>query len=269
MRIATFNVLHGRSISDGQVDIDRLARAALALDADVLALQEVDRDQPRSGGANLTAVVAEAMGAACWRFAPTLVGTPGGSWRPARPEDSGADGEPAYGVGLVSRLPVASWQVIALPKAPVRSPVFIPGQHRRAILLADEPRVGLAAVVQAPAGAMTVTTTHLSFVPLWNALQLRLLTGRLRRLPGPWLLLGDLNLPGPLPHLVTGWRSLGAIATYPAPAPRIQLDHVLGRGPLPPVLSVRAPELGISDHRALVVDLADTGPEPEGPARVG
>ena len=48
MRLATFNILHGRSIQDGVVDLDRLADAIRLLDADILALQEVDRDQPRS-----------------------------------------------------------------------------------------------------------------------------------------------------------------------------------------------------------------------------
>jgi hypothetical protein len=35
----------------------------------------------------------------------------------------------------------------------------------------------------------------------------------------------------------------------------VQLDHVLGRGTLPPVRSVAAHALSVSDHRALVLDL--------------
>jgi endonuclease/exonuclease/phosphatase family metal-dependent hydrolase len=49
VRLATFNLLHGQSLDDGQVRADRLHAAVAHLDADVLALQEVDRDQPRSG----------------------------------------------------------------------------------------------------------------------------------------------------------------------------------------------------------------------------
>jgi len=63
VRIGTFNILHGRSPADDRVDVERLAAAVKALDADVLGLQEVDRDQPRSLNADLTAVAAEAMGA--------------------------------------------------------------------------------------------------------------------------------------------------------------------------------------------------------------
>ncbi|HRI97143.1 MAG TPA: endonuclease/exonuclease/phosphatase family protein [Nocardioides sp.] len=61
MRVATFNILHGRSPADGVVDLERFAAAIASLDSDVLALQEVDRNQPRSQHADLTAVAAEAM----------------------------------------------------------------------------------------------------------------------------------------------------------------------------------------------------------------
>ena len=39
MRLATFNILHGRSLDDGRVDVDRLAEGVTALDADVLVFQ--------------------------------------------------------------------------------------------------------------------------------------------------------------------------------------------------------------------------------------
>ena len=83
MRIATFNILHGRSPVDDRVDVERLAAAVKTLDADVLGLQEVDRDQPRSMGADLTAVAAEAMGAVDSQFVAALHGTPGGTWMAA------------------------------------------------------------------------------------------------------------------------------------------------------------------------------------------
>ena len=62
MRLATFNILHGRSLADGRVDVARFAEAVRRIDADVLALQEVDRDQPRSLQADLTTVAARARG---------------------------------------------------------------------------------------------------------------------------------------------------------------------------------------------------------------
>ena len=76
LRIATFNILNGRTPQESSVDEARYADAIASLDADVLALQEVDRDQPRSGGADLTAIAADAMGAVEHRFEPVLQGTP-------------------------------------------------------------------------------------------------------------------------------------------------------------------------------------------------
>ena len=231
MRLATLNLLNGTSLEDRSVTPGRLVEAVQALRADVVGLQEVDRGQPRSHGADLTASVAEAMGAQHWRFVPALVGTPGGQWRAATDDDAGTT-EPAYGIGLVSRWPVRSWHVVRLPAAPVRSPVVLPGT-RQLIWLQDEPRVGLAAVVDAPGGPITVATTHLSFVPVWNGTQLRRLVAELGRLPGPRVLLGDLNMPPPFPRLLSRWRVLARTATYPAWEPRIQLDHVLASGDLP------------------------------------
>lgn len=254
VRLATLNLLHGRSLTDLACVPSRLHDAVQELDADVLGLQEVDRAQSRSDLRDLTAEVAAASSAVAWRFVPALVGTPGEVWRAATGADhDGVDA--AYGVGLVSRYPVLDWRVVALPAAPVRSPIVLPGT-RRWVLLQDEPRVGLAAVVETPLGVMTIATTHLSFVPVWNGVQLRRLLAALADLPGPKVLLGDLNMPPPFPRLLSGgWRSLATAPTYPSTVPRIQLDHVLAHGDLPPVLRVSTPPLPVSDHRALAVDL--------------
>ena len=253
MRLATFNMLHGRSLSDGAVHADRIAAAVADLDADVLGLQEVDRSQPRSGLLDLTAIAADALNAPTRRFAAAVVGTPGETWRPWHGD---ADNDhPLYGIALVSRWPVLRWQVTALPAAPVRSPVYIP--KAGLLLLKDEPRVLLAAVLDTPAGPMTVATTHLSFVPGWNVRQLRTAVRALRLLPAPRVLLGDLNLPAGPARAFSGWRPLARTATYPSPSPRAQLDHILadphGADRLGRVIQVRAPEAVVSDHRPLVV----------------
>ena len=251
MRLATFNVLHGRSVADGRVDTNRLRAAVRELDADVLGLQEVDRNQPRSGGVDLAAAAAEAMGATECRFVAAISGTPGERWSPAR--DTDPPHAPAYGIALVSRLPVRSWHVVRLPALPVRSPVLTGA--RRVILARDEPRVAVAAVVETVAGALTVATTHLSFVPGWNVVQLRRVLAALRRLPEPQVLMGDLNIPGRLPRALATWRPLARELTFPASQPRVQLDHVLALGAVPPVIEAAAPLLPLSDHRALVVEL--------------
>lgn len=269
MRLATFNIAHGRAFDGSPLPLGDLVAACASLDADVLCLQEVDSGQERSGDVNQTAAVAGATGAAAWRFQPALIGEPGGRWRVA---DDGDDaGVPVrgpapvpgpgpaplsggYGVGLVSRWPVAGWHVKRLAAARIRSPVFVPGR-RAVMLLADEPRVSLAAEIDTPSGRLVVATTHLSFVPGWNAVQLRRVTRSLAAEGGPCVLLGDLNLPGPIPRLVSGWRSLGGTATFPVDRPSVQIDQALAHGPVPAVKAVEARRLPVSDHRALLVDL--------------
>jgi endonuclease/exonuclease/phosphatase family metal-dependent hydrolase len=257
VRLATFNLLHGRSPHDGVVDAGRLQAGATELDADVVALQEVDRGQDRSGRVDQTALVAAALGAEHARFAPAVIGTPGQQWRAAGPDDDATD--PAYGVGLVSRHPVARWRRIALGGSPARLPLLVDG--RRLAFVRDEPRVAIAAVLAPPAPVATVVAVHLSFAPGVNVAQLLRLARALRDAPRPVVVLGDLNLPGPVPAAVLpGWRSLASAATFPTTAPSLQLDHALARDdpvrPLPAVERAFAMPVEVSDHRALVIDLA-------------
>ena len=254
MKLATFNVLHGRSLEDGRVSTERLVAACASLDADVLCLQEVDRGQTRSGLVDQAAAVARGIGAVAWRFEPALVGEPGATWEAATDDNGSADA--GYGVAIVSRLPVRTWHVVRLRAAPVRAPVAVPGGRGRFILLPDEPRVGLVAELDGLSDPVLVATTHLSFVPGYNGFQLRRLTTSLERMGPRCVVLGDLNLPGPFPRWATGWRSLATAKTYPAGNPRLQVDHVLGHGDLPPVTAVASRRLPLSDHLALVVDLA-------------
>jgi endonuclease/exonuclease/phosphatase family metal-dependent hydrolase len=253
MRLATFNILHGsRHHGDQQVDPELLAAAVRELDADVLALQEVDRNQARSAHADLTAVAAEAMGAVDHRFVAALSGSPGATWTAAtgaeHPDSAG------YGVALLSRHPVAAWEVVRLAGMPVPGPWLFHGR-RVPRLVRDEPRVAVAAQVELPGGGcLTVANTHLSFLTYWNRRQLRQLVTSLREARRPLVLAGDLNMgPGPA-TAVTGLRSLAAHATFPAVEPEHQIDHLLGDGAVRAVRT-RACRLGISDHLALVADL--------------
>jgi len=256
VRVATFNLLHGRSPADDRVRADRLAAAVREIDADVLALQEVDRDQPRSDRLDLTAVAAEAMEAVDARFVPALTGLPG-SWRAAggnEPADS-----PGYGIALLSRRPVRSWRVVRLPALPVRVPFRVVGG--RPVLVRDEPRAAVVAEIDDGDtdrdGPITVAGTHLSYLPGWNLVQLRRLTAQLG--DGPLVLLGDLNLRLLAARLATGMTPLARGRTFPAHDPRAQIDHVLGRA-VEATGPARVHALPLSDHRALSVDVRRSGP---------
>jgi endonuclease/exonuclease/phosphatase family metal-dependent hydrolase len=252
VRLATFNILHGRAPADDRVDVERFASAVRSLDADILALQEVDREQPRSHHADLTAVAAEAMGAVEHRFVAAIAGTPGATWMAATGREQPGTAE--YGIAVLSRYPVRSWQVIRLPTIPFAFPMWLPGP-RKVLKVHEEPRAVVVAVVQTPLGELTVANTHLSFVPGWNRVQLRRLRRDLAAFPGPLVLMGDLNMTPPTPTAVTGWQPLATGLTFPVEEPDRQLDHLLLRGSIGPVTATSAPALPLSDHRALTVDI--------------
>lgn len=253
MRIATFNILGGRSPGDDHVNVSRFADAVATLDADLLALQEVDRDQSRSQRVDLTAVAADAMGAVAHRFAPALTGTPGESWAAATDDDPPHG--PAYGVAFLSRFPVTGWRVVRLPAAPARVPYRWPGRMLPS-WVRDEPRVALVADVAPPLGPMRVVTTHLSFLPGWNLRQLRLLLHSLG--PGSVILAGDLNVGRAVAQRVTGMRALVVGPTFPAHTPTRQIDHLLTNADLRATGGPR--QLGMSDHPAYPSPAASGGP---------
>lgn len=268
-------MLAGRSVDAGHSDPERLRAAVATLDADVVALQEVDSRLPRSGYADQAPLAATALAAAELRFLPTLTGTPGvRGWRPVTdpPErvlaDPAGEVAPGYGIALVSRIPVDRWYGLRLFRGRGRYPLIWTRHQPFVHWVPDEPRAILAAVLREP--RMTVACTHLSFVPGVNAVQLRQVVRWLSRLPAPQVLLGDLNLPGSLSSWLTSWTPLVHGATFPSHAPRAQLDHALATG-LPPGSSWQSsvqPQLPVSDHRAIRVDL-HVGPLPLGPLQLG
>ena len=250
LRIATFNILNGRTPQESSVDPARYADAIASLDADVLALQEVDRDQPRSGGADLTAIAADAMGAVEHRFEPVLQGLPG-AWVPATGDEP--PGGPAYGIALLSRYPVLRWDAFRLPRLRARSPYLLE-DPRRLVWVREEPRAALLAELDTPLGRVRVATTHLSFLPWCNGHQLRALARRLGQPEVPTVLTGDFNLRPRRAARATGMRPAARGLTFPAEEPTVQLDHILVAGGLHAVSGGPVP-LPVSDHLALVADL--------------
>jgi len=249
LRIASFNLLHGIDLSSGAVDLDRAAEAAAALDADVLAVQEADRDQPRSGERHQVAELAERLGGD-WRFAPALLGDPGSSWRALGNDDPGG---PAYGVGIISRVPVQAAHRLVLPgggdghRSPNAS-LANPGYDR-------EPRVGLRLDLEVDGRALAMTTTHLSYLPWRGLAQLRAVARKAADGAQAAILIGDLNLPRWLSRPATlGWTNPRGLPTYPSWRPRVQPDQVMVRGAVA-IERVRTVSRTTSDHLPVVADL--------------
>ncbi|WP_156253128.1 endonuclease/exonuclease/phosphatase family protein [Pseudactinotalea terrae] len=247
-RLLTLNLQHGLSRAGARTSADELAAAVAGLEVDVVALQEVDRGQPRSGGIDQARVVADALGLPHVRFAATLAGDV--RVGKASPERWGMADGAAYGLAVASRWPVVAWFVKRLPRFPVRHPILRGGSVR---LRDDEQRGAVAAVVQTPHGPLTVASAHLSLLGPVAAWQVGSLLRSVSTLPPPAVVAGDLNLdPWALRPLSLGWRMPRAL-TFPAGTPRRQIDHVLTRGI--EIDRADAVDLAISDHRGLLATL--------------
>ena len=215
VRLASYNIQHGRR-PDGVVDVALLGRACAALEADVLALQEVDKHLRRSDDADTAAEVAAACGMA-HVYGPAIA-LKGGY----------------YGNALLVRGRIDEVEVLAIPD--------------------PEPRSAIVARVEVDGFALSVCATHLGLQGR-GEVQLPGLLDALRSRPGPRVLLGDLNLdPGPVDRVRGEFvRVVTDQHTWPAKAPRRTIDHVLLDG-LVETAAVVAP-LPVSDHRALVVEV--------------
>ena len=134
---------------DGVVDLDRLTEAVRILDPDILALQEVDRDQPRSQLADLTAVAAEAMGAVTHRFAAALSGTPGATWIAATEND--VPGTPRTGSPCCRGIPPTPGRCCTCRGSRCGSRSTWPAP-RKMIMVNEEPRAVVIGHLDTPAG---------------------------------------------------------------------------------------------------------------------
>ena len=242
LRVATWNIAGARREASGQVDLDAVLAGVRALGADLLAVQEVDRQLARSGRADQPRAIAEALGPGWfWSYAPALVGDD------LRPLDGPDPGGPAFGNLLASRLPLTAVEHLRFPPAGG-------GEQRTAV-------VGLLQLGLRP---LVVAATHLSNRQGHNVRQLRRLQAIVAARPAPRLLLGDLNLCSSALLLASrrGWPEAGCGRTFPSSRPTQQLDHVLRNDPAGVVRPAgsRVAAAPVSDHRALVVDLHVAAP---------
>ena len=247
----------GPGVADADIRDPEAARAVLAalagqiaeLAPDVVALQEVDKGQARSGRLDQAAVLAELLGWEHHRFAATCAGPVAGLRRRPRRSalDTSADdvlglgrallGRPPAGFGnaLLTRRPVVAWRVQRLGRGPATltrrtdRPAWDPRGYEletstmRNLLTATlDPGDALAGV-----GGLSVGTTHLATRADTAARQLAAAWGALATLPGPHLLAGDYNLrTEEITPLGIG-RQVGEGPTFPAWGPDRRIDHVL------------------------------------------
>ncbi|WP_159717106.1 MULTISPECIES: endonuclease/exonuclease/phosphatase family protein [Actinomyces] len=227
--------------------LEALAAQIAALAPDVVALQEVDMRQKRSGGLDQAGELAHLLGWEHHRFAAAWAGpVVGMRRRPLRsPLERAWDdvlapvhlikgrGPAGFGNAILSRLPVRSWHVRRLGRGPATlsrrgERAWSPRSYH---LETSTARTMLAARIDVPGhggvDSITLASTHLATRTGMAARQLAAAWAALTTLPGPRLLAGDLNM-GPGGVAATGVaRPLGDGPTFPAWAPRERIDHLL------------------------------------------
>lgn len=259
--VTSWNLLHGMAIppNSGVTLHSALEKLTADISSDVIAIQEVDLHQTRSGNGNQVKEIAELIGAKYWAFAPSMYGTPGEKWHGVTEEIVFDNSNPIppdamYGIGIVSKVPVKRWHRINLGKAPLGMPLLVAGEKRpQFIYVSDEPRSALVAELE---NGISVTTTHLSFVPLKNLLQLRKIAKWVEQLPGIHIMTGDFNLPWGLAPKISGWRDLVVGPTYPSWRPSIEFDYIMSKElQADDVMARIHSHYGISDHLASSVTI--------------
>jgi endonuclease/exonuclease/phosphatase family metal-dependent hydrolase len=156
-RVVTYNIHHGEGL-DRRVDLERIARVLRSLDADVIALQEVDSVVTRSGGEDQAKRLAELLGME--HAFGAFMDYQGGR----------------YGMAILSRCAIRRANPVRLPDG-------------------NEPRVALAVELDAPGGPVTVVNVHFDWVAGdgYRFAQAQRVARFLDSLSTPYILAGDFN----------------------------------------------------------------------------
>ena len=223
LRVLCWNLHHGVG-EDGKLDLERIAKVIRDAKPDLVALQEVDNQCSRSGKVDQTAELARLT---------EMTGVFG------KAMDFGGGG---YGQAILSRHPVSSHQVHALPGK-------------------GEPRIAFEASVSIDGTAIRLISLHLDLDPAQRLAQAEVVAKLAETSPQPVILCGDFNdIPdsAPLAAFKQPWTAVpkkAPVFTHPAGKSEIEIDHFFTRGftPAEPILVL--PEAVASDHRPLLAEL--------------
>jgi endonuclease/exonuclease/phosphatase family metal-dependent hydrolase len=241
-RVLVYNMHAGKDAA-GVDNLARIAALVDSVDADIVLLQEVDRNTRRSGQVDQVATLARLTGYDA-AFGKSL-------------DYQGGE----YGIAVLSRWPIASDTVAPLPVEPP--------QPRAGG--AYEPRAALRVTIAAPGGPMAVVNTHLdaSGDDRWRRQEIRTVIAIVDSLRGrgiPTLAGGDLNSTpdSEVQRTARGaglrdaWTACGSGdgLTYPADSAvkRIDYLYLTGSAACSSGVVIRS---DASDHRPLLFVVRD------------
>ncbi len=196
--VVTYNIRHGRGMDD-IVDLERIAEVIRQLEPDIVCLQEVDRDLPRTNHVDMPEVLAEKLGMVA-TFEPNY-------------QFSGGD----YGNATLTALPITATRNVALPN-PTNA----------------EPRGCLIVTVEWGGKTVDVMNTHLGLNGQERLAQAEAIVRELG--DNPIILAGDINENATAPGMQ---RLLARLqdtiekqtddtrGTVPVDAPTRRIDYIL------------------------------------------
>jgi endonuclease/exonuclease/phosphatase family metal-dependent hydrolase len=197
--LASLNLHGGRRADRSPFDVEA---ACTGLKADVVALQEVWRPD---GGPDPVGAAAAALGTSAIH-APFATGTTLAA-RGIAPDPAPG----SFGLAVITTAPVDRYEVVSIGRAR-GDPVPRSAQ--------------LVTVALAGGRRLRIVNTHLTH-RYASPLQLLRLVRLLRPDSVPTVIVGDLNMPGPVSGLAVGYFPAVNGRTFPAHRPLVQLDHML------------------------------------------
>lgn len=226
LRVMSYNIKHGLG-NDGVVDLERAAAVIERVGPDVVTLQEVDQRCRRSGGVDQAAWLGERL-----EMTPIF-----GSFMDY---DGGR-----YGMAILSRLPIVSWENIELPAG-------------------AEPRSALAARIRLEDGTESVVVgVHLYATEEQRLAQAQTIIDAFANEKAPVILAGDFNsTPGSsvMRRIGEHWTNPDKGVdhlTFPSVGAHTEIDFILYRTPR----TTRTVAIDVldepiaSDHRPLFLEL--------------
>jgi endonuclease/exonuclease/phosphatase family metal-dependent hydrolase len=235
--VSSYNIKHGVGM-DGVLDLERTSVALAGLDADIIALQEVDEFVSRSGGIDQATWLGEKLGmeSAFGSFMDFQGGR--------------------YGLAILSRFPIEHSEIWRLANG-------------------NEPRVALAVRIRPTFGKSTALNNPITFVVVhfdWvgdDTFRFTQASQTIEHIQAldtttPWVVLGDFN-DTPTSRTMRAFFDIGKNAakrvgesmTFPANAPNKEIDFIIAGPPVrwKNVRSVVVDEPTASDHLPVAATL--------------
>ncbi len=239
LRVLSYNIHHGEGV-DGKLDLERIAKVILSVQPDIVSLQEVDRNVPRSKSVDQPAELAKLTKMEA--IFEKNIDLQGGE----------------YGNAILTKLPILKYRNEKLP--------MIQQGEARGVLVAE--------LQWGRFGPIGFLATHFDHRP--NAADRVASAKRVNELVAssnmPSLLVGDLNATvdsEPLDLLMKEWSHSNKqpLPTIPVQSPTRQIDFILTRSTAKArwnTSQIRVLEEEVaSDHRAIFAELTLLEPIPQ------